>query len=275
MRSPSVVVFVGLMCGTMICAPKPALADIDSKLAAEQVATAALDRFRAKDYATAARLFLEAHELSKSIGPLWNAAKAFHAAHMLTEAKQTWERFLSLSGSTEKEREEARRYLKEIRKQIQAIVEAEASDSTSSGEPETSTTTVDLALNKSQPKDLPKNLVVTVTPKDDGAWWLIGGGGVLAVSAGALWFVADQQLAALDEKLTLNSQGQVDQISSGQAEADQNALNQLRRVSFGLAIGAVVAASAGGWWLSLDTAPPPPVVSVSSEAVSVAWMTRF
>ena len=155
---------------------------------AEQIAKVALARFQAKDYATAARLFLEAFELSNDPGPLWNAAKAFQTASMFEDAQNAWEAFLGLSKITEKERVEATLFLEAIRAKLKP-----------KPDPKVETATVAVSTPKPNP-------AIKATPEpqpstSSNAWWLIGGGGLVAVGSGALWLFAQNQLQDLEDSL--------------------------------------------------------------------------
>jgi hypothetical protein len=231
--------------------PGAAIAKKDNAKAVE-LSRDAIAKYRAKDYDAAGELFLRSYELSGRPAQLRNAAKAYEEGDRLERALELWKRYRGLEGLTQDERAEADVHVALINEKTKnaaittelAQKEAEAAKRAQEAakQPEVVETPVVLAVEPPPPSS-----------PSIGGWVLVGAGAIMAIAGVALWFVAQDQLASLDDRLmTLNADGLITGTTPDRTASDVDRING-ERIASGVLLPVGLSAALGGTlWLVFD-----------------------
>ena len=165
----------------------------DDLTKAETLALQAKFKFKAGEFAAAAELYITAFTLGRKPALLFNAARAYEEAQRYREAKAAFEQFLSLAGSGESGRDDAKARIEAL----EAKIAAEAATPPAQPTQPTQPTPTDKAPQQpptqtapgAQPAAASQSPTLTAqAPSPEGpskilSWSLVGGGSVFALIA--------------------------------------------------------------------------------------------
>ena len=256
--------------------------DFDPELAAE-VAKEAVTQYRAGNHEEAAKLFVEAYDLSGRATQLRNAAKAYEAAGKLVDALDCWTRYESHEGVGRDEVAEAEAHIeliKERRRNIgaQKAVEAATRAAEQAGRE------ADQARQEAARAREAATVAQTRTAEAESAGRSpvvgIAGlsvGGAALIASGVVWFLQQARLADVDDRLgELDDAGKISGITPAQLQSELNSING-QRIASGVLLGVGAAAAVGGviWFLLPDEQAPGVSVGVSAGGASLSWSTTW
>lgn len=235
-----------------IAAPKKS----DNQRAAD-ISMKAVRLYRAGQNAEAAKLFLEAYQISKRPAQLRNAAKAYEESDRLDQSLELWTRYKEHEGVNKDERAEAEAHIQliaEKKKNAEIARAATAAQAAAEQARRAAEAAQIQAAEASKQASLVQETRIDSEEKSHaGAFALIGGGGAAAIAGGVFWFVAASRLTKLDQKIDeTNGQGLIIGISPAQVDDEVSGINTTRVVSGVLLTAGATALVSGVVWLILD-----------------------
>ena len=227
----------------------------DTKKAVE-LSREAIAKYREHQYREAGELFMRSYELSARPAQLRNAAKAYEEGDVLDRALELWRRYREVESLSKEERAEADVHIALINEKVRnREISTKAHEAAQAAE----LARQEASAARRAAEDAKKTTVVEaeVPPPDDGTplggWLLVGAGAIMVVASIALWFVAQDQLSSLDDRLMMrNADGLITGTTPEQTASDVDRING-QRIASGVLLPVGLSAALGGTlWLVFD-----------------------
>jgi hypothetical protein len=245
----------------LLCIAAPAFAAPSKKTEnqrAAEIAMKAVRLYRAGQNAEAAKLFLEAYEISKRPAQLRNAAKAYEEGGMLDQSLELWTRYRDHEGVNKDEKAEADAHIQLIAEKKRNTEISKAAEAAQAAA-EQARIAAEAAQSRAEEASKQATLVqeTRIEPQDEGtnvgSLVMIGGGGAAAIAGGVFWFLSSSRLTKLDQKIAdTNERGLIVGISPTELEDEVSGINTGRVLSGVLLTAGATAVVSGVVWLILD-----------------------
>ncbi len=243
---------IALLCALLFAAPVHAAPKTDTKEAVE-LSRRAIAKYRAKRYEEAGELFLRSYQLSSRPAQLRNAAKAYEEGDVLDRALSLWETYRALGEISRDEKSEAEAHVALIRERKRSEEMARTARQAARSA-ELARRDADAARRAAEAARAPTVIETTPPPSPAtppiGGWVLVGAGAIMVVTSVALWFVAQDQLSAVDDRLAMtDAENRIIGTTPAALASDLDRING-QRIASGVLLPIGLSAALGGTlWL--------------------------